>query len=144
MKYKILAIFVLTVIAIQFVPYGKEHVNPAIVAEPKWDSPKTRELFSRACGDCHTNETKWPWYGRIAPASWLVQNDVNEGRAHFNVSMWGVQKKNKGNEAAKEVKEGEMPPWLYLIPHTEARLSENEKNELIKGLLATFGAKSEK
>ena len=141
MKYKIVGIFVLTVIAAQFIPYGKQHVNPSIVAEPKWDSQKTKELFSRACADCHSNETKWPWYSSIAPASWLLQNDVNEGREHFNISMWGVQKKNKGNEAAEEVKKGDMPLWFYLIPHPEARLSDNEKFELINGLVATFGTK---
>jgi mono/diheme cytochrome c family protein len=141
MKYKILGIFVLTVIAIQVIPYGNKHGNPSIVAEPTWDSPKTKELFSRACADCHSNETKWPWYSRIAPVSWLIQNDVDEGREDFNVSMWGVQKKNKGNEAAEEVKKGDMPLWFYLIPHPEARLSDNEKNELIHGLAATFGTK---
>jgi hypothetical protein len=144
MKYKIVGIFVLTVIAAQFIPYGKDHVNPSIVAEPTWDRPKTKELFSRACGDCHSNETKWPWYSSIAPTSWLIQHDINEGRGDFNVSMWGVQKKNEGTKAAEEVKKGDMPLWFYLIPHPEARLSDNEKNELIHGLVATFGTKTGK
>ena len=141
MKYKILGVLVLAVIAIQFIPYGKEHANPPIVAEPNWNTPKTKELFSRACADCHSNETVWPWYSSIAPVSWLIQNDVNEGRKHFNVSIWGVLKTNKGNEAAEEVKRGEMPLWFYLIPHPEARLSANEKSELINGLVATFETK---
>ena len=141
MKYKILGVLVLAVIAIQFIPYGKEHANPPIVAEPNWNTPKTKELFSRACADCHSNETVWPWYSSIAPVSWLIQNDVNEGRKHFNISIWGVQKTNKGNEAAEEVKRGEMPLWFYLIPHPEARLSANEKSELINGLVATFETK---
>ncbi|HED06755.1 MAG TPA: cytochrome C [Ignavibacteria bacterium] len=139
MIYKILGIIILVAIAIQFIPYGNEHTNPPVVSEPIWDSPTTEALFSRACLNCHSNETQWPWYSNIAPMSWLVQSDVNEGRDIFNVSMWGVQKKNKGDEAAKEVREGEMPPWYYLIPHSEAKLSDNETKVLIKGLLSTFG-----
>jgi len=140
MKYKILVLFVLVVIAIQFVPYGNKHLNPPVIAEPGWDSPKTKDLFFRVCSDCHSNETKWPWYSNIAPMSWLVQYDVNEGRENFNVSMWGVQKDNDGNEAASEVKEGEMPPWFYLIPRQDTKLSENETKEFIRGLVATFGS----
>ena len=144
MKYKILGIFVLAVLLIQIIPYGREHANPPVVAEPKWDTAETRALFFRACADCHSNETKWPWYSHVAPISWLVQHDVNEGREHFNISMWGVQKKNDGDEAVKEVKEGEMPPWFYVIPHPEAKLSESENELLLKGLLATFGQKADK
>ena len=93
----------------------------------------------RACGDCHSHETKWPWYSHIAPISWLVYRDVQEGRKHFNVSAWGYQRKNEGEEAAKELAEGEMPPLLYLLAHPEARLSAKEKKELIEGLWRTFG-----
>jgi mono/diheme cytochrome c family protein len=139
MKWKILGIIVFAAVAIQFIPYGKDYTNPSVVAEPGWDHPRTRELFFRACGDCHSNETRWPWYGRIAPVSWLVRHDVDEGREHFNVSVWGIQNRNKGDGAAKEVREGEMPPWFYAIPHPEARLSREERAELIKGLLGTFG-----
>lgn len=139
MKYKILGIVILTVVAIQFIPYGKNHSNPPVIAEPTWDSQKTRELFVRACADCHSNETKWPWYSHIAPISWLIQYDVEEGREHFNVSMWGVQKENEGDEAKEEFDEGEMPPWFYLPTHPDARLSESERKALSKGLLATFG-----
>ena len=69
---------------IQFVPYGRDHTNPPVIAEPAWDSPQTRALFFRACADCHSNETTWPWYSTIAPASWLITRDVMEGRATFN------------------------------------------------------------
>jgi mono/diheme cytochrome c family protein len=143
MKYKILGIVILVAIAIQFIPYGKDHSNPPVVAEPKWDSPKTKEMFGRACADCHSNETKWPWYSNIAPLSWLNQYDVDEGREHFNVSMWGVQKKNEGNEAKEEVEKGEMPPWFYVIAHPEAKFSETEIKEFMNGLVATFGEEDE-
>jgi mono/diheme cytochrome c family protein len=143
MKYKILGAIILVIIAIQFIPYGKNHTNPAVLAEPQWDSLQTKELFARSCADCHSNQTKWPWYSKIAPISWLVQRDVDEGREHFNVSMWGIQKKNKGDEAKEEFDKGEMPPWFYLPPHPEARLSKSEAKALSQGLAATFGEKKD-
>jgi mono/diheme cytochrome c family protein len=125
-------------LAIQLVPYGREHDNPQVVREPDWDRPRTRELFFRACKDCHSNQTRWPWYSSLAPSSWLVQRDVEEGRAHFNISEWG-REENHGDEAAKLVREGEMPPWFYLPAHPEARLSDSERRALVAGLVATFG-----
>lgn len=141
MKTKLIGGLMGLLILIQLVPYGHDYTNPATVAEPAWDTPQTRALFMRACGDCHSNETVWPWYSRIAPVSWLVAHDVDEGREHLNISQWGVQKKNKGDEAAEEVEEAEMPPAIYLPTHPEARLSEAEKTQLIAGLKATFGTK---
>ncbi len=143
MKYKLLGVTVLLLILIQFFPYGKNHTNPPILSEPSWDTPKTKELFMRACADCHSHETKWPWYSNIAPLSWLIQHDVEEGREHFNISMWGIQKKNDGDEAKEEFEDGEMPPWFYLPAHPEAKLSESERKEFSRGLLNTFGEKDE-
>ncbi|NTW84024.1 MAG: heme-binding domain-containing protein [Chlorobiaceae bacterium] len=141
---KFLAVVAIILVAIQFVPYGKNHSNPPVTGEPKWDSPRTKELFGRACKDCHSNETVWPWYSNVAPASWLVQVDVAVGRKKFNVSEWGREGKNEGDEAAGEVREGKMPPFFYLPAHPEAKLSPNEKDELAKGLAATFGDKEAK
>ena len=139
MKYKVLTAVVFCLIAIQFIPFGRDHSNPPVVAVPIWGSPETRALFIRACADCHSHETRWPWYSNLAPVSWLVAHDVQAGREHFNVSLWGVQRKNKGNEAAEAVEEGEMPPWFYVLPHPEASLSAQEKADLIRGLAGTFG-----
>ena len=139
MKTKILAGLALAAIAIQFIPYGKDHTNPPITSEPQWDSQRTKELFTNACADCHSHETKYPWYSNVAPISWLLARDVEEGREHFNVSAWGIQKKNEGKDAAKEVREGEMPLWFYLPTHPEAQLSDAAKQELIDGLEKTFG-----
>lgn len=145
MNFKaISAVVILSAVAIQFIPYGKDHTNPPIVSEPQWDSARTKELFNRACADCHSNETKYPWYSNIAPVSWLVMHDIEEGREKLNVSMLGVQKKNKVKDAADEVKEGEMPIPPYLIAHPEARLSDAEKKELADGLEKTFGVEEEK
>ena len=136
---KVLISVVVAAVAIQFFPYGKDHTNPPIVSEPQWDSPKTKELFKNACANCHSHETIYPAYSNIAPISWLIASDVAEGREHFNVSMWGVQKKNKGKDAAQEVREGEMPPFFYLPTHPEAKLSDVQKAELASGLEKTFG-----
>jgi mono/diheme cytochrome c family protein len=125
-------------LAIQLVPYGWNHSNPAVVAEPKWDTPRTRELFARACADCHSNETKWPLYSRLAPVSWLVYRDVQEGRETLNVSEWNRPQKD-AHEAAEQVQKGEMPPAVYLPLHPEARLSAGEQAELVAGLSATLG-----
>ena len=143
MKYKglivkgIVAIVVLLV-AIQLIPFGKEHSNPPVVAEPPWDNPQTREMFVRACADCHSNETKWPWYTNFAPASWMVTFDVNEGRKHFNVSEWDPEN-NMGGWIAEQVESGEMPPAKYLLPHPEARFTDEETATFVKGLRETFG-----
>jgi len=128
---------------IQLIPYGQDHSNPPVTGEPPWDTPHTREVFFRVCKDCHSNETVWPWYSAFAPASWLVQHDVDEARSEFNVSEWGRVTKNKGKDAAKEVREGEMPPFQYVLVHPEVRLSEMEKAEFIQGLMTTFGAEEE-
>ena len=130
-------------ILIQFIPYGKDHVNPPIISEVKWDSPKTKSLFMKACADCHSHETKWPWYSNVAPVSWFIYHDVKEGREHFNVSAWGHQEENEGDEAAETIEEGEMPLNVYLLAHPEARLSADEKKSLILGLKNTFGEKKE-
>jgi mono/diheme cytochrome c family protein len=139
-NFKIISITAIGVLALlQVLPLGPHFINPPISGEPVWDTPRTQELFNRACADCHSHETKYPWYSNIAPVSWLVARDINEGREHFNVSTWGVQKKNEGKDAAKEVREGEMPMWIYTLPHPEAKLNETEKQELISGLEKTFG-----
>lgn len=123
---------------IQFLPLGAQRSNPPVVAEPAWDSPRTRELFLRTCGDCHSNQTRWPWYSYVAPASWLVTSDVTEARKHLNVSEWHREQED-ADEAAEEFREGEMPLPIYLPLHPEARLDPDERKELLRGLLATFG-----
>lgn len=124
---------------VQLVPYGKDHTNPPVVNEPVWDSPQTRALAKRACFDCHSNETVWPWYSNIAPASWLIYRDVVEGRRKFNLSDWQSASLSDVGEVAEVISEGEMPPLQYLPLHPEATLSQPEKLQLIDGLRATLG-----
>lgn len=139
-------VLVLLALLIQLIPYGHDHTNPPVVLEPNWDSPQTRALAKRACFDCHSNETVWPWYSNIAPVSWLVYRDVAEGRQHINFSEWGVhpslpagegegEEHQHGPEVFQEVlKSHEMPPATYLLMHPEARLTDQELQTLMAGL----------
>jgi len=129
----LIAIFLL----IQLVPYGHDHTNPAVVAEPAWDSPQTRDLSVRACFDCHSNETKTYWFSSIAPFSWLIQHDIDEGRRRLNFSEWTGRSRD-AREAAEAVQRGSMPPIQYTLVHPDARLSDAEKTALEQGLQATL------
>jgi hypothetical protein len=128
-------------VVIQFLPVGAPRDNPQVREEPRWSSPRARELFFRTCADCHSNQTRWPWYASVAPVSWLVAHDVQGGRSHLNVSEWDRPQKD-ADEAAEELRDGEMPLRTYLLAHPEARLSPAERAELIAGLEATFGTRS--
>lgn len=137
-KFIISGILVL-LIGIQFIPV--ETTNPAITNEPDWDSPRTEELAKRACFDCHSNETVWPWYSHVAPVSWIISSDVVEGREHFNISEYNPGESD-ADEAAEEVEAGRMPMSMYVLLHPEADFTPEEKEELVKGLTLTFGRKS--
>jgi hypothetical protein len=128
-------------LAIQLVPYGRNHTNPPVIGEPRWDAPATRALARQACFDCHSNETEWPIYASIAPASWLVQRDVDLGRAALNFSEW-PRPQEEAKDAAEEVLEGEMPPAAYTLAHPHARLSAADRNRLAQGLTKTIGGPS--
>lgn len=129
--------FVALLLAIQLVPYGRDHDNPPVGAEPAWDSPRTRALARVACFDCHSNETEWPWYSNIAPISWWMQDHVDEGRAELNFSEWG--RPQETDEVAESIEEGEMPPGYYTLTHRSARLSAADEQALVDGFVAMFG-----
>ena len=106
---RILIGLVVLFVGIQVVPYGRNRENPSVRAEPKWDSPRTRELAVRLCYDCHSNETIWPWYSYIAPISWWIQRDVRKARDELNFSEWDRPQK-EAKESGESVEEGSMPP----------------------------------
>lgn len=126
-------------LVMQLVPYGRDHSNPPVVSEPTWDSPQTRDLAERACFDCHSNETVWPWYSNVAPISWLVQHDVEEGREKLNFSTWAQGGSEEADEMAEVIAEGEMPMPIFLLTHAEARLTAAEKQALMNGLQTMRG-----
>ncbi len=117
--------------AIQLVPVDRS--NPPV--ETEIDAPPdVHAILERSCYDCHSNQTRWPWYARVAPISWLVAHDVEEGREHLNFSEWnrldGEERAELIEEVWEEVEEGEMPLWFYLPLHPEARLSPGDMETL--------------
>jgi heme-binding protein len=119
------------VVGIQLVPVRDIGSNPP--ARFQLDAPpEVAAILRRACFDCHTNETRWPLYSRIAPGSWLMSRDVHNGRNHLNFSEWGTvdedERQDDFETAWERVEAGEMPPWFYILPmHPDARLSVGDK-----------------
>jgi len=128
-----LALLALLVV-IQVIPYGRVHENPPVTAEPKWDSPETRALAVRACFDCHSNETRWPWYSFVAPVSWFVAGDVYGARGDLNFSEWNEEQEVK--KAPKLVRKQAMPLKPYVWLHSDADLTSDERERLARGLEA--------
>jgi mono/diheme cytochrome c family protein len=118
---------------IQLVPFGHDHTNPATVSEPNWASPQARALVKQSCFQCHSNETEWPWYANVAPSSWLLAMDVNMGRNEFNFSDW-QNRPGELDEMVNEIQEGAMPPLQYTLFHPEAKLNDQQKQDLITAL----------
>ena len=96
------------------------------------------QAYGGLADQCHSNETKWPAYSRVAPVSWLIQHDVSEGRAILNFSEW-QRPQEEATEAAEEIFEGEMPPGMYQLMHAHARLSAADRDRLARGLVLTLG-----
>ncbi len=115
-------------ILIQLIPVNRD--NPPVTGEFDEDL-QVRDIFRQSCYDCHSNTTNWPWYSYVAPVSWLVASDVHEGREHLNFSSWQQLSEEKKEHARKEiweeVEEGEMPMPIYLVTHSEATLTEDDK-----------------
>jgi hypothetical protein len=113
--------------------------NPPVVQEPPWDSPQTRALAVRACFDCHSNQTRWPWFTKVPFGSWLAVADTIRGRRSLNLSEWGTSSSGEGerrggDEIGRVIEDGSMPPWQYLLLHPDANLTAAEKQQLIIGL----------
>lgn len=133
------AMLVAALVVAQVVPYAPHRRSPDRTSEPAWDSPRTRALADRACFDCHSAETRWPWYASVAPVSWVVRHHVDEGRDALDLSRWDTAPGAEAHEAAEAVLEGTMPPGYYLALHPEARLTDEETAALLAGLEATIG-----
>jgi len=136
--FRLLVLAVIIGLVIQIVPYGRDHTNPKTVQEVKWNSPETRALAVNACFACHSNLTKWPWYTNIAPISWLTTRDVEDGRATLNFSEWQRPQETDLQEVIESVRGKGMPPLQYRAIHSEARLSDTERQQLEAGLTKTW------
>jgi hypothetical protein len=94
-----------------------------------------------ACYDCHSYATRWPWYSRVAPVSWLVASDVNEGRKHLNLSDWPAGQTNwlvrRLDRMSEEIDYREMPPKKYTLIHVDARLTDAQRSQLTNWLETT-------
>jgi hypothetical protein len=121
----ILLVLLIGFVAIQFVPVDR--TNPAVVETFAGD-PELMAVLRRSCWDCHSNETVWPWYSYIAPMSWLIANHVHEGREALNFSDWDESDLDDVREESnKEVQKAKMPMPSYLILHSDAKLSDADK-----------------
>jgi hypothetical protein len=119
----------------QLVPYGRDHTNPLVTQDAPWPDGRARELATAACYDCHSNETRWPLQSFIAPFSWMVARDVEQGRAKLNFSTWD-EDDGEADDAADAVADATMPPRRYLLAHPDAALSDDERRILFDALLA--------
>ena len=117
----------------QLVPYGRDHTNPPVTQAAAFARGPGLELARGACFDCHSNETEWPWYTNVAPGSWLVQRDVDEGRATLNFSEWG-RPQPEVDELLEVIEDGAMPPVSYTLIHPSARLSGEERATLLAAM----------
>ncbi len=128
-------------VVIQFIPAKKPPVseqNPNDFIRTAHVPDSVAVLFKNACYDCHSNQTVYPWYTYVAPASWLIVRDVKDGRKHVNFSEWNsfkITKKLKVlDKAADEIKSGDMPFWPFLIMHPKARLTKKERKIMVEWL----------
>jgi cytochrome c551/c552 len=120
-------------VVIQFVPV--ERVSPPVEGAVQVPAD-LKAVLARSCYDCHSNETVWPWYSRIAPVSWLIAEDVKKGRVELNFSIWDQynerRKARKLKEIVKQVEHSKMPQWYYVALHPDAKLSASDKEIILK------------
>jgi hypothetical protein len=122
-------------VLLQLVPYGRDHANPPLTQDAPWPDGRARELATAACFDCHSNQTRWPPQSYVAPFSWLLTRDVEQGRAELNFSTWD-EDDGEADDAAEAVAEGSMPPRRYVLVHPDAALSDAERQVLVDALEA--------
>lgn len=110
-----------------------DRTNPPVTGDIKAPDD-VKAILKRSCYDCHSNETRWPWYAYVAPMNFLVKRDVWEARKHLNFSEWaGYQaerKAKKQKECGEEVAGGDMPMAIYLPMHPDAKLSDADKQTI--------------
>jgi hypothetical protein len=130
------AVVLAILLAMQFIRMPR--TNPPATREVRWDAPATGALARRACFDCHSNATVWPWYSHVAPVSFLVINHVDDGRRRLNFSEWDQPQRATLGDVEDNVTSGDMPIWNYVIMHRQSRLTPEERAQLLDGLRATF------
>ena len=137
MRKKIIIGLILVLVTMQFFrpDLNNPEINPEIDYVEIVQSPnEISEILKTSCYDCHSNETKHPWYMQVAPVSWWTSHHVDEGREELNFSEWGnyslKRKKHKLKECVEMIEENEMPLNSYTWTHSEATLSNEQKTAL--------------
>jgi hypothetical protein len=138
MKWCVLAAAVLFA-ALQFT--NPPHTNPPVktdfltVMDPP---PKIAAMFRSACYDCHSNETRWPWYSSVAPMSWQIASEVREGRGQLNLSEWPVNDPKRAwkkmEDMSEQIDQKDMPLPKYTLIHADARLTDAQRADLTQWL----------
>ncbi len=134
----ILVILIVGFIAIQFINRPDKttasQISPDDITKKMNVPDNVNSIMKRACYDCHSNHTVWPWYTAVAPASWLVNDDVVKGRKKMNFSEWGkipdAKKEARLSEVCELIKSDEMPLPKYLLLHGDAKLSQADKDAI--------------
>ncbi len=134
-----LVVVALALVGAQFIRPAKTNpvADPARSIHAQMSVPAdVRAVLERSCRDCHSNDTRWPWYSNVAPVSWFVIDHVNHGRSHINFSDWARFSPSDADQALEEicemVREGEMPLRSYLLMHRSARLSPADVDTLCR------------
>lgn len=128
---RILLVLIVLIVLLQGIQFEK--TNPSVISDFS-ESAEVKTILKRSCYDCHSNETKWPYYSYLFPISYLLAKHVEEGRDELNFSEWGElsvkKQKRKAGEILEEIEEGEMPPWDYKLLHPDSKISEEDLNVL--------------
>lgn len=131
---KVLSFGGLALVVMQLFPVDRS--NPPEEGPLVIQDAAVADIVERACADCHSHDTTWPWYSRVAPVSWWLVSHVEEGREHVNFSAWEGQtaeeKDHKLEEVVEYVEDGEMPLASYKLGHPEARITDQEREALIR------------
>ncbi len=130
--FRVVTIFTMLFLAMQFIRFEK--TNPHTDPTKELKAPENvKNILKNSCFDCHSNETKWPWYASIAPVSWIITNNVNDGRKWVNFSEWesyDEAKKQKLRKLIYREVSGAMPPYMYTLTHKNAILSKSDKDSI--------------
>ena len=131
-KWSVAVVVTLLIVA-QFIPTNR--TNPPVQSDVQAPAA-VKAILVKACFDCHSHVTRWPWYAQVAPLSWWINGHVNEGRKDLNFSRWPtfdyMTQDLLLREIDKQVAAGKMPPRSYAVGHPEARLNENEREALLE------------
>ena len=151
MRRKILLIIIVIIIGIQFIRPAKNQSADVLTSDISHVYPVPQNvsvILKKACNDCHSNNTVYPWYAEVQPVAWWLNHHIQEGKNELNFNEFAAyaipRQYHKLEEVIEQVKEGEMPIWSYTLIHTDAKLTDEEKQTLIhwaEGIRSTMKAK---